>query len=733
MGIKGEPPTTVDPAQGLVWRAIVEQIDVKDSESEWVSVSDTERTLFARHPWSIGGGGAAELKATLEEATSRRLSSIASEIGIGSVTGEDEVFLLERPEVAARFKIESTRTSVTGDMVRDWVAGGVAAIWLYDDQYVLKPSSDLQGTLRFLWPYRSNLSTRKRFGTLMLERGLKWYEWQELYPSKLVTPLTITFAFVATHNHFVLELGGKVFNRSAPVVKLSADATENDYLGVLGVLNSSVACFWAKQVFHNKGSTVDQHGARQRTEAFEDFYEFTSTGLAKFPLPDSLPTEIAGRLHSLARRHLETLPHHAIGTQVPSRETLNLCRESADDLLFQMIGLQEELDWHCYELFGVLDDSYQYKGNPPRVRFGERAFEIALARQCAEGAASTTWFVRHGVQPIADLPSHWPEDYREIVEHRIRAIARSRDLALIERPECKRRWARDDWGTLEKAALETWLLNRLEAPDRWPRDIHPAPKLLSVRELVDALSGDDNFRRALDLYAGVGSDAHAAIVPLVQRASVPYLDALTYTESGLRKRAVWLDTWALQRREDYLDREVERRMAGSAPAAIKQEQARRKSKEIGSMPIPPEYKIQDFCDAAFWKLRGPLDVRKEQFICFPGLERANDPGSPMVLWAGYDAKARALALTGYLYELQQREGANTVRLTPSFAGLDEMLPWVHQWHPEVDEDLGMSTGDYLQGLLDAQLAQHGLTIAEVRAWKPPAPVRRTRGRRSVTT
>jgi hypothetical protein len=41
-----------------------------------------------------------------------------------------------------------------------------------------------------------------------------------------------------------------------------------------------------KQVFHNKGSTVDTKGARQTTDAFENFYEFTGTGLKKFPVPN---------------------------------------------------------------------------------------------------------------------------------------------------------------------------------------------------------------------------------------------------------------------------------------------------------------------------------------------------------------------------------------------------------------------------------------------------------------
>ena len=70
------------------------------------------------------------------------------------------------------------------------------------------------------------------------------------------TPLSIVFAFVATHNHFVLDRGGKVFKQSAPVIKLPPSATEDDHLALLGLLNSSTACFWMKQVCHDKGGAL---------------------------------------------------------------------------------------------------------------------------------------------------------------------------------------------------------------------------------------------------------------------------------------------------------------------------------------------------------------------------------------------------------------------------------------------------------------------------------------------
>ena len=50
-----------------------------------------------------------------------------------------------------------------------------------------------------------------------------------MYCQDQSTPLSITFAFVATHNHFVLDRGGKVFKQSAPVIKLPVGASEDEH------------------------------------------------------------------------------------------------------------------------------------------------------------------------------------------------------------------------------------------------------------------------------------------------------------------------------------------------------------------------------------------------------------------------------------------------------------------------------------------------------------------------
>src|SRR5262249_42191358 len=65
--IRGEPATPNDPAQGKVWRSIEDNIDRLGTATEFVSTTEVPRTSFAKHPWSIGGGGAAELKEEIEQ------------------------------------------------------------------------------------------------------------------------------------------------------------------------------------------------------------------------------------------------------------------------------------------------------------------------------------------------------------------------------------------------------------------------------------------------------------------------------------------------------------------------------------------------------------------------------------------------------------------------------------------------------------------------------------------
>src|SRR5262249_11479970 len=174
-----------------------------------------------------------------------------------SFTLEDEVYILpEHTAKRLRIPLHDLRPMIVGDSIRDWVLyPSDPAIFPYDEQFVPLIEDQSHQGFKYLSAYRTCLANNKMFGgKTKLEAGLKWYEYGRLTHVKLRTPLSIAFAEVATHNNFILDRGGKVFNRTAPIIKLPSDATEDDHLALLGLLNSSTACFWLKQVCFNKGA-----------------------------------------------------------------------------------------------------------------------------------------------------------------------------------------------------------------------------------------------------------------------------------------------------------------------------------------------------------------------------------------------------------------------------------------------------------------------------------------------
>src|SRR5690606_12853402 len=114
--------------------------------------------------------------------------------------------------------------------------------------------------------------------------------------------------------------------QTAPVITLPAGSSEDDHLGLLGLLNSSTACFWLKQVSHSKGSTVDQRGARQSTVPWEDFYQCNATKVSQFPLPAQRPLTRARTLDQLAQRLADVRPAAMYAGGVPSRKALDEAR-----------------------------------------------------------------------------------------------------------------------------------------------------------------------------------------------------------------------------------------------------------------------------------------------------------------------------------------------------------------------------------------------------------------------
>ena len=371
-----------------------------------------------------------------------------------------------------------------------------------------------------------------------------------------------------------------------------------------------------------------------------------------------------------------------------------------------MVALQEELDWQVYSLYKLLPEDLRVSADPddariPGLSFGERAFEIILARRVAAGEASDRWFVDHGATPITDIPTYWPTPYREAVQKRIDVIESSRAIGMLERPDYKRPWETEGWDALQEKALRSWLLDRMEKRDYW-FDENGQPAILTLARLTDALSRDEDFVSVAKLYAP-RKELAKVVSELITDEHVPFLSALRYKPSGLRKRADWEEVWDLQRKED----------------AAPDEPAKRKIRN--SIPVPPKYTSADFLRPSYWRARGKLDVPKVRFISY-GQTNAATP--ELYGWAGWDHREQAQALATYF----TNTALSTEEITPFLAGLLELQPWLYQWHNEFDMNYSGSPADFFAGYRQQKQGEHGLTDDDLRGWRPPAA---TRGRRAA--
>jgi hypothetical protein len=717
-GVRGEPSRPENPTVAVVWRTIVEQIAKPGgSESEWVSTKDVDRRVFDVFPWSLSGGGAIEL-ASLIEKNGTPLGNRVSSIGRTTATGADDAYFLPDAQTALRTgDVHAVRELVAGDSVRDFSIRRVVSVRNpYSTRSNDRPIESTDHLVAVsLWPHRILLSSRMIFGKTITESGVPWYCHLENYSSKLRNLVGISFAFVATHNHFVLDWTGKIFNRTAPVIKLPEGASEADHLALLGVLNSSTACFWLKQVSQSKGNGGIGGGISD--ELWEHRYEFTGTKLQDFPLPATLPLDLGRTLDAHAQRlaaHEPSAVISATPTTMPTRAALKAAQATHASIRARMIAAQEELDWQVYHSYGLLSDAELAAtaapdlSTVPEIALGERAFEIVLARKKAAGEIETAWFSRHNSTPITEIPAHWPAEYRRIVQARIDLIEKRRDLALIERPECKRRWAATPWAKKEEQALRSHLLDLTEDESLWYglRDGYRQPRTLTTTQLADALRSNEAVTAtaallAADHFGKPDMPLTAVLAQVLVDQHVPHLAALRYKDSGLRKRAQWEQVWEMQREEDRTGERLD-------------------------IPVPPKYASADFLKASYWSHRGKLDVPKERFVSYPGASPDADADTLLLGWAGWNHADQAQALINLINDRSNNDGWGTDRIVPLLAGLQEMLPWVQQWHGEYDPEWEEAPADAVRLFLDNECAQRGLSHADLAAWRP-APA--ARGRR----
>lgn len=687
LGRRGEPGTPEDPSKGKVWVSITDHISDVIFENDFVTVTSLSRGTLTKHPWSLGGGGASELKKFIENRCTKQLQDVVDEIGTGAVTREDEVYLVgagaaQRMGVRA----EQQRVVAEGEFIRDWcISDPTVAIWPYDPS-TLSPTDpdDRPEILRALWCWRTQLSQRVAFGKSQLARGLRWYEFSMFFRERFRTPLTIAFACISTHNHFVLDRGGNVFKQSAPIIKLPAMATEEDHIALLAWLNSSAVCFWIKTVCYPK-STPNKDINLDRGDPSTNRYDIAGTAIEPMPIPEAvmhgpMHTELirlTRRVEDIAITRANSAPSvilaHWIGNSSSAlRAAFDVAEVTANRCLRALVVLQEDLDWHFYA-------------------------ELSLCGPVGtvEGGADPDQrpFLWSNGSPPDSLESALREEWTR----RRRMIEESSELRLLEDPMYKRPWEgrRGIFGhgvrTWEERvidACEQWLLDEVE------RIVGGSESPISMREIAMQLLRAPKASAVIELlHAKHGDNVAVMLSTLADADAVHFLAPGRFTDSGLEKRARWEHTWDLQRREDAGD-------------------------SVGDIPVPPKYDHEDYREPRYWSLRGKLDVPRERFIAYPGAT-TDDAPSPLYGWAGWDHRQRAEALTALYLRRKDEDGWTAERLLSLLAGLDELVPWLKQWHnaPQPGEDLG--AGDAYDAFLTTELHALGLTRARLRGWRPP--------------
>ncbi len=740
LGNRAEPSTPHLAENGRVWSSIISLLEHPGKENEFISVEDRPREIYSTHPWSLSGGGASAVKQMLEGESHCTLGELVSDVGYLAVTGEDSVFM-QSHFVLERKGIRCWKKMAYGEVVRDWgVDFNTACIWPNDDSGVPIDLGVLTGVLNFMWPFKVPLRNRKAFGVPVEKKGIPWWQLREIYGQRLGRRNLIFFAEIASHNHFSLVEGGTLTNQTAPIVALSSSADKNDYLELVGYLNSSVVGFYMKQVSHQKQLTG---GDGVRIEFISKVpYQFSSTAIKKIPIPP-----VYGNINFKERMLKLSAAIDQIQSEIDREDGISSINESFKvgvsidvlwkekqrlkrDLRKKQVLLQEEIDWVCYWGFGLCDESFlsdveRWLGVGLSV--GQRPFEIQSQLN------------QDGFLVSSDVPSLWPEEMKNLWRRRINAIEDIREIGVIENPHYKRRWIgrqglfnKSSRSDELKLACKQWMLTRIE--NQYLKTFN---RLITCASLADRIRKDEEFIEIASYYTDNDMfDIQKLICELVRDDNIPQMAAARLKPKALPKFRAWLETWGRQRQEDAIDVEfgVEQPLSEqdaedseklAAFERAKLQATEKKAQDVGDIPVPPKYASSDFRKASYWPLRGKLDVPKERFFSLPGCEKDGD-ATLVIGWAGMNHLQRAQSIAAWYLDRKEGEGWEAEKLMPMLVALDELIPWLKQWHNDVDPEFGERMGDYYDAFLMEELRMLNVSRDELLSWEPPVAPKKKR-------
>lgn len=719
LGKRGEQEVPQAPSLAPVWSEIIANHKSVGFDGQYVSVESFTRSQAKRHPWILAGGGARALYDLLEKRATTSLGAVAQSVGVDAITRASD--LLELTNVAyERLGVEPSvlLPYINGDIVRDWAfqyTGIHIPVPYSRDSWDLWTNLDSSpGLARFLWPHRMWMAVRfVSGGTRLCDVGRPHWALPQLPIEKHRQARRIAWGFVATHNHFVIDRETRVFKQSAPIITTTGE--ESDDQSLLGYLNSSTVAFWCRLVMFAKGGDQVGEGARLSKTPWQDRLEYAGNLLQGLPVPtlDDLRSkllDLAVASEQAVKEMLEHAPDEVVARTVSTNPTLAALREARTKSLSErarlrgiLVSLQEEIDWRVYGLFRLPTvEAPSVDALRVVVEPNHRPFEVRLARDVATDISASEWFRVHRREPKADVDGPLADLYRQ----RLRLLddpENGKLLRLLETTVSKRRWMPSDDAKAFWIAVRKWLLDRIE---RVFRDL-PRPELRTARQLAMELGRDPAVAVTHELVTeDSGLDLVKLVSDLVDSEGAPFLAGYRYAETGMEKRGSWEESWRLQRLEDQ--------------ASLKPELERLKLKTI---PLPDNYRPKDFL-RHYWSLRSAVDVPKERFVTVPGGNTDEDT-TPLVGWAGWNHLQVAQALAALYQRRKTEDGWTKERLVPLLAGIDERVPWLLQWHNEIDPSYGTKLGDFFRDYVAAEAHLLGVAVGDLRSWTPPAATKRT--------
>jgi hypothetical protein len=349
--------------------------------------------------------------------------------------------------------------------------------------------SDYPHCEKYLAPFRRILESVITFGKTKKQAGRKWFEYFDPYSDRHALDTFVAYADIATHNHFVVFHDNRLLKDTAPLVILQH---VSDAPLIAGLLNSSVALFWLKQVCFNKGAGEDEH---------RDRFEFATKKVRQLRMPPIAVSSLHGKRDPLMERLIklsaecsgsgQELPslafkksfekggeaYHAWNATLPGyvkpHKELQPAFTSTEDLRdrfarviarreqlrAEMVARQEEIDWLVYVAYGLLsaDDPVAHvEEEPAPLDQAQRPFRLW---DSADGNFASV---------VKLIPANWLRPRRELWEARLAAIRDNEHIRRIEQPVYKRRWD-EQWkvGNRWQSGQPAYDAEFIEAFDWW--------------------------------------------------------------------------------------------------------------------------------------------------------------------------------------------------------------------------------------------------------------------------